>query len=37
VSLAIRAFIDEYVIATGDDAIPAQMRTDRRTARRWRR
>jgi pilus assembly protein CpaE len=36
VSLAIRAFIDEYVVATGDDAIPAQMRTDRRTARRWR-
>ena len=36
VSLAIRAFIDEYVVATGDDAIPAQMRTDRRS-RRWRR
>ncbi|HEY5135237.1 MAG TPA: AAA family ATPase [Candidatus Nanopelagicales bacterium] len=37
VSLAIRAFIDEYVVTTGDDAIPAQMRTDRRTTRRWRR
>ena len=37
VSLAIRAFIDEYVVTTGDDAIPAQMRTDRRTSRRWRR
>ena len=37
VSLAIRKFIDEYVVATGDDAIPAQMRTDRRTPRRWRR
>jgi pilus assembly protein CpaE len=36
VSIAIRAFIDEYVVATGDDAIPAQMRTDRRTTRRWR-
>lgn len=36
VSLAIRKFIDEYVVAAGDDAIPAQMRTDRRT-RRWRR
>ena len=37
VSLAIRKFIDEYVVATGDDAIPAQMRTDRRSTRRWRR
>ncbi len=37
VSIAIGAFIDEYVIASGDDAIPAQMRTDRRTTRRWRR
>jgi pilus assembly protein CpaE len=36
VSLAIRAFIDEFVVAPGDDAIPAQMRTDRRS-RRWRR
>jgi pilus assembly protein CpaE len=36
VSLAISAFIDEYVVAAGDDAIPAQMRTDRRTTRRWR-
>lgn len=36
VSLAITKFIDEYVVAPGDDAIPAQMRTDRRT-RRWRR
>jgi len=37
VSIAISAFIDEYVVAAGDDAIPAQMRTDRRTTRRWRR
>jgi len=37
VSMAIRQFIDEYVVASGDDAIPAQMRTDRRTTRRWRR
>jgi pilus assembly protein CpaE len=37
VSIAIRTFIDEYVVAAGDDAIPAQMRTDRRTTRRWRR
>lgn len=36
VSIAIKTFIDEYVVATGDDAIPAQMRTDRRS-RRWRR
>jgi pilus assembly protein CpaE len=36
VSLAITKFIDEYVVAPGDDAIPAQMRTDRRS-RRWRR
>jgi pilus assembly protein CpaE len=36
VSLAIKTFIDEYIVATGDDAIPAQMRTDRRS-RRWRR
>jgi pilus assembly protein CpaE len=36
VSIAIRKFIDEYVVAAGDDPIPAQMRTDRRT-RRWRR
>jgi pilus assembly protein CpaE len=36
VSLAISAFIDEYVVAATDDAIPAQMRTDRRS-RRWRR
>ena len=37
VSVAIRQFIDEYVVApTGDDAIPSQMRTDRRS-RRWRR
>jgi pilus assembly protein CpaE len=36
VSTAIRTFIDEYVVASADDAIPAQMRTDRR-ARRWRR
>jgi len=36
VSIAISAFIDEYVVAAGDDAIPAQMRTDRRTTRRWR-
>jgi pilus assembly protein CpaE len=37
VSIAIRAFIDDYVVAGSDDAIPAQMRTDRRTTRRWRR
>ena len=37
VSLAIRQFVDEYVITSGEDAIPAQMRTDRRTTRRWRR
>jgi pilus assembly protein CpaE len=36
VSLAISAFIDDYVVAATDDAIPAQMRTDRRS-RRWRR
>jgi pilus assembly protein CpaE len=36
VSIAISAFIDEYVVAASDDAIPAQMRTDRRTTRRWR-
>jgi pilus assembly protein CpaE len=36
VSIAIRRFVDEYVVATGDDAIPAQMRTDRRSTRRWR-
>jgi pilus assembly protein CpaE len=36
VSIAIRKFVDEYVVATGDDAIPAQMRTDRRSTRRWR-
>jgi pilus assembly protein CpaE len=36
VSIAIRAFIDEYIYATGDESIPAQMRTDRRS-RRWRR
>lgn len=36
VSVAIKKFIDEYVVAPGDDAIPAQMRTDRRS-RRWRR
>lgn len=38
VSLAIRSFIDEFVVAAAtDDAIPTQMRTDRRSARRWRR
>jgi pilus assembly protein CpaE len=37
VSIAIRKFIDDFVISpTGDDAIPSQMRTDRRS-RRWRR
>ena len=37
VSVAIRKFIDDFVISpTGDDAIPSQMRTDRRS-RRWRR
>jgi len=38
VSIAIRAFIDSYITAQStDDAIPAQMRTDRRATRRWRR
>ncbi len=38
VSQAIKKFIDEFVtVTTNDDAIPAQMRTDRRTTRRWRR
>ncbi|MBI1377624.1 MAG: AAA family ATPase [Frankiales bacterium] len=37
VSLAITAFLDEYVMSTNaDDAIPAPMRKDRRS-RRWRR
>ncbi len=36
VSVAIRAFVDEYVVVSTEDAIPAQMRSDRR-ARRWRR
>jgi pilus assembly protein CpaE len=36
VSLAIKAFLDEHVIVTSDDAIPTQMRTDRRS-RLWRR
>jgi pilus assembly protein CpaE len=38
VSVAIRKFMDEYVVTmTNDQAIPAQMRTDRRSPRRWRR
>jgi pilus assembly protein CpaE len=38
VSIAIRSFIDSYVTAQStDDAIPSQMRTDRRATRRWRR
>jgi pilus assembly protein CpaE len=39
VSLAIKAFVDEHVLvaASTDDAIPAQMRTDRRSGRLWRR
>ncbi|HET7902567.1 MAG TPA: AAA family ATPase [Candidatus Nanopelagicales bacterium] len=38
VSVAIRGFIDTFVTAqSSDDAIPAQMRTDRRATRRWRR
>lgn len=38
VSVAIRKFMDEYVVTlTNDEAIPAQMRTDRRSPRRWRR
>lgn len=38
VSIAIRSFIDTYVTAQStDEAIPSQMRTDRRTTRRWRR
>jgi pilus assembly protein CpaE len=36
VSLAIKKFLDEHVIVTNDDAIPVQMRTDRRS-RLWRR
>jgi pilus assembly protein CpaE len=37
VSMAVKAFLDDYVISTPtDDAIPAGMRTDRRS-RRWRR
>ena len=36
VSLAIKKFLDDHVIVTSDDAIPSQMRTDRRS-RRWRR
>jgi pilus assembly protein CpaE len=36
VSVAIRAFLEEHVVVTNDDAIPSQMRTDRRS-RRWRR
>ena len=38
VSIAIRSFIDTYVTAQStDEAIPPQMRTDRRANRRWRR
>ncbi len=37
VSLSIKKFVDEFVVASTDDAIPAQMRTDRRGTRRWRR
>ncbi len=38
VSIAIRSFIDTYVTAQStDEAIPSQMRTDRRANRRWRR
>ena len=38
VSIAIRSFIDTYVTAQStDEAIPPQMRTDRRATRRWRR
>jgi pilus assembly protein CpaE len=38
VSMAIRAFIDDQITGgSNEDAIPAQMRTDRRTPRRWRR
>ena len=38
VSIAIRSFIDPYVTAQStDEAIPPQMRTDRRATRRWRR
>jgi pilus assembly protein CpaE len=36
VSLAIKKFLDEHVIVTNDDAIPVQMRTDRRS-RLWKR
>jgi pilus assembly protein CpaE len=39
VSLAIKAFVDEHVLVapSSDDAIPAQMRADRRSGRLWRR
>jgi pilus assembly protein CpaE len=39
VSIAIQSFVDEYVVVTpsSDDAIPAQMRNDRRSGRLWRR
>ncbi len=39
VSVAIQSFVDEYIVVTpsSDDAIPAQMRNDRRSGRLWRR
>ncbi len=37
VSLAIRQFMDQVVAPVGEDAIPKEMRTDRRGSRRWRR
>lgn len=38
VSLAIRQFLDEYVVrSSADDAIPRDIRTDRRGGRLWRR
>ncbi|MCA0328395.1 MAG: P-loop NTPase [Actinobacteria bacterium] len=39
VSVAIQSFIEEHIVVTpsSDDAIPAQMRNDRRSGRLWRR
>jgi pilus assembly protein CpaE len=38
VSLSVRKFVDEYILSSANDGgIPSQMRTDRRTTRRWRR
>ena len=39
VSIAIKSFVDEHIVVApgSDEAIPAQMRTDRRSGRLWRR